>query len=199
MQVVLRRPLKAIPSHFPLASQPPPPPPTTPLPLSQTPPLHSFCAIFWLKKRGLMPGLSFSNVLISRDEGLHTDFACMLYNHLRGKLSETRVHQVCAVRAVLRGVLPGCSLKAVTTAPLQHRAKPSAGCSCLAPGGNAGRKGKDGYRDTEDRDSDQQGGNSLHKNHTLTRRPAATEQMTDCTLLPSLMTCPCAACCADCE
>ena len=39
----------------------------------------SFCAIFWLKKRGLMPGLTFSNELISRDEGLHTDFACHLY------------------------------------------------------------------------------------------------------------------------
>ena len=38
----------------------------------------SFCAIFWLKKRGLMPGLTFSNELISRDEGLHTDFACLL-------------------------------------------------------------------------------------------------------------------------
>ncbi|GAX75925.1 hypothetical protein CEUSTIGMA_g3368.t1 [Chlamydomonas eustigma] len=54
----------------------------------------SFCAIFWLKKRGLMPGLSFSNVLISRDEGLHTDFACMLYSHLRYKLPEDRVHQI---------------------------------------------------------------------------------------------------------
>jgi ribonucleoside-diphosphate reductase subunit M2 len=43
----------------------------------------SFCSIFWLKKRGLMPGLTFSNELISRDEGLHTDFACMLYNHLQ--------------------------------------------------------------------------------------------------------------------
>lgn len=39
----------------------------------------SFCAIYWLKKRGLMPGLTFSNELISRDEGMHTDFACMLY------------------------------------------------------------------------------------------------------------------------
>eukprot|EP00882_Tetradesmus_deserticola_P013894 GHRQ01014759.1.p1 GENE.GHRQ01014759.1~~GHRQ01014759.1.p1 ORF type:complete len:221 (+),score=100.60 GHRQ01014759.1:960-1622(+) len=39
----------------------------------------SFCAIFWLKKRGLMPGLTFSNELISRDEGLHTDFGCLLY------------------------------------------------------------------------------------------------------------------------
>jgi hypothetical protein len=39
----------------------------------------SFCSIFWLKKRGLMPGLTFSNELISRDEGLHCDFACLLY------------------------------------------------------------------------------------------------------------------------
>jgi ribonucleoside-diphosphate reductase subunit M2 len=39
----------------------------------------SFCAIFWLKKRCLMPGLTFSNELISRDEGLHTNFACLLY------------------------------------------------------------------------------------------------------------------------
>ena len=43
----------------------------------------SFCAIFWLKKRGLMPGLTFSNELISRDEGMHCDFACMLYWHAR--------------------------------------------------------------------------------------------------------------------
>ncbi|GMP76947.1 hypothetical protein CsSME_00033401 [Camellia sinensis var. sinensis] len=42
----------------------------------------SFCAIFWLKKRGLMPGLTFSNELISRDEGLHCDFACLLYRWL---------------------------------------------------------------------------------------------------------------------
>jgi ribonucleotide reductase beta subunit family protein with ferritin-like domain len=42
----------------------------------------SFCAIFWLKKRGLMPGLTFSNELISRDEGMHTDFACLIYKHL---------------------------------------------------------------------------------------------------------------------
>ncbi len=46
----------------------------------------SFCSIFWLKKRGLMPGLTFSNELISRDEGLHTDFACLLYKHLQEKL-----------------------------------------------------------------------------------------------------------------
>ncbi|GAM27767.1 hypothetical protein SAMD00019534_109430 [Acytostelium subglobosum LB1] len=46
----------------------------------------SFCSIFWLKKRGLMPGLSFSNELISRDEGLHCDFACMLYQKLVNRL-----------------------------------------------------------------------------------------------------------------
>jgi ribonucleotide reductase beta subunit family protein with ferritin-like domain len=45
----------------------------------------SFCAIFWLKKRGLMPGLTFSNELISRDEGLHTDFACLLHSLLNNK------------------------------------------------------------------------------------------------------------------
>ena len=54
----------------------------------------SFCAIFWLKKRGLMPGLTFSNELISRDEGLHTDFACLLYSKLQDKLSEDTVHAI---------------------------------------------------------------------------------------------------------
>ncbi|KAG2445937.1 hypothetical protein HXX76_000540 [Chlamydomonas incerta] len=54
----------------------------------------SFCAIFWLKKRCLMPGLSFSNVLISRDEGLHCDFACCLYSHLKNRLSRERVLQI---------------------------------------------------------------------------------------------------------
>lgn len=54
----------------------------------------SFCAIFWLKKRGLMPGLAFSNELISRDEGLHTDFACLLYQHLVNKLSNERISEI---------------------------------------------------------------------------------------------------------
>lgn len=55
----------------------------------------SFCSIFWLKKRGLMPGLTFSNELISRDEGLHCDFACLLYNnHLVNKLSEATVQKI---------------------------------------------------------------------------------------------------------
>ena len=51
----------------------------------------SFCAIFWLKKRGLMPGLTFSNELISRDEGLHTDFACLMYSSLTNRLARDRV------------------------------------------------------------------------------------------------------------
>ncbi len=52
----------------------------------------SFCSIFWLKKRGLMPGLTFSNELISRDEGLHCDFACLLYNeYMKNKLPEEKV------------------------------------------------------------------------------------------------------------
>jgi ribonucleoside-diphosphate reductase beta chain len=55
----------------------------------------SFCSIFWLKKRGLMPGLSFSNELISRDEGLHCDFACLLYNnHLINKLPKEKVRGI---------------------------------------------------------------------------------------------------------
>lgn len=54
----------------------------------------SFAAIFWLKKRGLMPGLTFSNELISRDEGLHTDFACLLYKRIVHKPSEERVREI---------------------------------------------------------------------------------------------------------
>ncbi|WP_109831336.1 ribonucleoside-diphosphate reductase small subunit [Reichenbachiella versicolor] len=55
----------------------------------------SFCSIFWLKKRGLMPGLTFSNELISRDEGLHCDFACLLYNdHLVNKLSVETIQTI---------------------------------------------------------------------------------------------------------
>ena len=54
----------------------------------------SFASIFWLKKRGLMPGLAFSNELISRDEGLHTDFACLMYRHLKNKPSKERVYAI---------------------------------------------------------------------------------------------------------
>jgi len=54
----------------------------------------SFCAIFWLKKRSIMPGLTFSNELISRDEGLHTDFACLIYKHLVNKLSQEKIYEI---------------------------------------------------------------------------------------------------------
>jgi ribonucleoside-diphosphate reductase beta chain len=54
----------------------------------------SFCSIFWLKKRGMMPGLCFSNELISRDEGLHTDFACLLYSMLRNKISGEDIRSI---------------------------------------------------------------------------------------------------------
>src|SRR6187431_2454571 len=55
----------------------------------------SFCSIFWLKKRGLMPGLTFSNELISRDEGLHCDFACLLYaSHVKNQLPKEQVTQI---------------------------------------------------------------------------------------------------------
>ncbi|KAF7970486.1 hypothetical protein HWV62_23851 [Athelia sp. TMB] len=54
----------------------------------------SFASIFWLKKRGLMPGLTFSNELINRDEGLHTEFACLLFNHLRFKPTHEVITQI---------------------------------------------------------------------------------------------------------
>lgn len=54
----------------------------------------SFASIFWLKKRGLMPGLTFSNELICRDEGLHTDFACLLFTHIRNQPNQDRVKNI---------------------------------------------------------------------------------------------------------
>ena len=54
----------------------------------------SFCAIYWLKQRGLMPGLTFSNELISRDEGMHCDFACLLYSMIKNRLDEKDVHKI---------------------------------------------------------------------------------------------------------
>ncbi|CAG0897268.1 unnamed protein product [Darwinula stevensoni] len=56
----------------------------------------SFASIFWLKKRGLMPGLTFSNELISRDEGLHCDFACLMFKHLVHKPTEERIRYIIA-------------------------------------------------------------------------------------------------------
>ena len=55
----------------------------------------SFCSIFWLKKRGLLPGLTFSNELISRDEGMHCDFACHIYNnHIENKINPERIKEI---------------------------------------------------------------------------------------------------------
>lgn len=54
----------------------------------------SFASIFWLRKRGLMPGLAFANELISRDEGLHTDFACLLFSHIQNKPAEELVKKI---------------------------------------------------------------------------------------------------------
>lgn len=54
----------------------------------------SFASIFWLKKRGVMPGLTFSNELISRDEGLHCDFACLMFSHLVNKPSQERIYEI---------------------------------------------------------------------------------------------------------
>jgi len=54
----------------------------------------SFCSIYWLKKRGLMPGLTFSNELISRDEGLHAEFACLVYSMLQNQLPDEVVHDI---------------------------------------------------------------------------------------------------------
>ena len=54
----------------------------------------AFCSIFWLKKRGLMPGLTFSNELISRDEALHTEFAILLYSKLQKRLNKNRIYEI---------------------------------------------------------------------------------------------------------
>jgi ribonucleotide reductase beta subunit family protein with ferritin-like domain len=54
----------------------------------------AFCSIFWIKQRGLLPGLTASNEFIARDEGLHTDFACLLYSKCRGRLALTKAHQL---------------------------------------------------------------------------------------------------------
>ena len=54
----------------------------------------SFCAIYWLKKRGLMPGLTFSNELISKDEGTHCYFACLLYSYIKNKIKPDIIHEI---------------------------------------------------------------------------------------------------------
>jgi ribonucleoside-diphosphate reductase beta chain len=54
----------------------------------------SFCAIYWIKKRGLMPGLTFSNELISKDEGMHCEFACLLYSKIKNKISKEVIYDI---------------------------------------------------------------------------------------------------------
>ena len=54
----------------------------------------SFASIYWIKKRGLMPGLTFSNELISRDEALHTEFAVLLYSKISKKLNKKRIYEI---------------------------------------------------------------------------------------------------------
>ena len=61
----------------------------------------SFASIFWIKKRGLMPGLTFSNELISRDEGMHTDFACLLFTHLRRRPHPLTILQIISEAVVI--------------------------------------------------------------------------------------------------
>ncbi|XP_026192305.1 ribonucleoside-diphosphate reductase small subunit-like [Cyclospora cayetanensis] len=80
----------------------------------------SFCAIYWLKKRGLMPGLTFSNELISRDEGLHADFACLLYSMLENQLSDDVLRRIVseaveAEKAFICDALP-CDLIGMNSA-----------------------------------------------------------------------------------
>jgi ribonucleotide reductase beta subunit family protein with ferritin-like domain len=70
----------------------------------------SFCAIYWLKKRGLMPGLTFSNELISRDEGLHCDFACLLYSKLIQPLSKKVVYAIISEAVVYEKEFVSASL-----------------------------------------------------------------------------------------
>uniref|UniRef100_A0A6C0DBV9 Uncharacterized protein n=1 Tax=viral metagenome TaxID=1070528 RepID=A0A6C0DBV9_9ZZZZ len=61
----------------------------------------AFCSIYWLKKRGLMPGLTFSNELISRDEALHTEFAVLLYKKLLKKMPKSRIHEIIKEAVVI--------------------------------------------------------------------------------------------------
>jgi len=70
----------------------------------------SFASIFWLKKRGIMPGLTFSNELISRDEGLHCDFACLMFKHLKNKPSEETVKTIITQAVEIEIEFLTCSL-----------------------------------------------------------------------------------------
>jgi ribonucleoside-diphosphate reductase subunit M2 len=88
----------------------------------------SFASIFWLKKRGLMPGLAFSNELISRDEGMHTDFACLLFSHLKRRPQPDVIQQIIAEAVhieqdFLTGMSPNCYIELVLM--VRHRRSPS--------------------------------------------------------------------------
>jgi ribonucleoside-diphosphate reductase subunit M2 len=88
----------------------------------------SFASIFWLKKRGLMPGLAFSNELISRDEGMHTDFACLLFSHLKRRPQPDVIQQIIAEAVhieqdFLTGMSPNCYIELVLM--MRHRRSPS--------------------------------------------------------------------------
>lgn len=71
----------------------------------------SFASIFWLKKRGLMPGLTFSNELISRDEGVHTDFACLLHSHLKCQSSPEKIKEIIVSAVILEEEFVNDALK----------------------------------------------------------------------------------------
>jgi len=84
----------------------------------------AFASIFWLKKRGLMPGLTFSNELISRDEGLHTDFACLLHSHLKNRPSKKVIEDIITEAVVyekefLTDALP-CALLGMNATLMQQ-------------------------------------------------------------------------------
>ena len=84
----------------------------------------AFASIFWLKKRGLMPGLTFSNELISRDEGLHTDFACLLHSHLKHRPSKKVIEDIITEAVVyekefLTDALP-CALLGMNATLMQQ-------------------------------------------------------------------------------
>jgi ribonucleotide reductase beta subunit family protein with ferritin-like domain len=61
----------------------------------------AFCSIFWLKKRGIMPGLTTSNEFISRDEGMHTDFACLLYGKIKNRLKKSQINKIIKEAVVI--------------------------------------------------------------------------------------------------
>lgn len=92
----------------------------------------SFSAIFWLKKRGLMPGLTFSNELISRDEGLHTDFACLLFSHLRRRphpdiIKRIITEAVKIEQEFLTGMFLICSMGHVCLSPFSVQRRSAGG------------------------------------------------------------------------